>query len=44
MRLGVSAVINPLSVSKGTVWKEIPFSLLAVIVPGLMANDQVIDE
>ena len=41
--LGVSAVIYPLSVSKGTVWKEIPFSLLAVIVLGLMANDQVID-
>jgi cation:H+ antiporter len=41
--LGVSAVIYPLAVSKGTVWKEIPFSLLAVIVLGLMANDHVID-
>jgi cation:H+ antiporter len=41
--LGVSAVIYPLSVSKGTVWKEIPFSLLAVIVLGLMVNDRVID-
>jgi cation:H+ antiporter len=41
--LGISAVIYPLSVSKGTVWKEIPFSLLAVIVLGLMANDQMID-
>jgi cation:H+ antiporter len=41
--LGISAVIYPLSVSKGTVWKEIPFSLLAVIVLGLMANDRVID-
>ena len=41
--LGVSAVIYPLSVSKGTVWKEIPFSLLAVITLGLMANDQMID-
>ncbi|MBT8367182.1 MAG: calcium/sodium antiporter [Deltaproteobacteria bacterium] len=41
--LGISAVIYPLSVSKGTVWKEIPFSLLAVIVLGLMANDKVID-
>ena len=41
--LGISAVIYPLSVSKGTVWKEIPFSLLAVIVLGLMANDRVLD-
>jgi cation:H+ antiporter len=41
--LGVSAIIYPLSVSKGTVWKEIPFSLLAVIVMGLMANDRWID-
>ena len=41
--LGVSAVIYPLSVTKGTVWKEIPYSLLAVITLGLMANDQVID-
>ena len=42
--LGVSAVIYPLSVSKGTVWKEIPFSLLAVIVLGMMANDRLIDD
>jgi cation:H+ antiporter len=41
--LGVSAAIYPLSVSQGTVWKEIPFSLLAVIVLGLMANDRMID-
>jgi cation:H+ antiporter len=41
--LGVSSIICPLSVTKGTVWKEIPFSLLAAIVLGLMANDQLID-
>jgi len=41
--LGISAIIYPLTVSKGTVWKEIPFSLLAAIVLGLMANDRVID-
>lgn len=41
--LGVSALIYPLSVSKGTVWKEIPFGLLATIVLGLMANDSIID-
>ena len=41
--LGVSSIIYPLSVSKGTVWKELPFSLLAVIVLGFMVNDQLID-
>jgi cation:H+ antiporter len=41
--LGVSALIYPLSVTKGTVWKGIPFNLLAVIVMGLMVNDQLID-
>ncbi len=41
--LGVSSVIYPLTVKKGTVWKEIPFSLLAAIVLLLMANDQFLD-
>ena len=41
--LGVSSLIYPLSVTKGTVWKGIPFNLLAVLVLGLMANDQLID-
>lgn len=41
--LGVSAVIYPLTVQKGTVWKEIPFALLAVVVLGFMANDAYFD-
>ena len=41
--LGVSSVIYPLAVTKGTVWKEIPFSLLAAIVLLSMANDQILD-
>ncbi|MFZ1202382.1 MAG: calcium/sodium antiporter [Desulfobacterales bacterium] len=41
--LGIAAVIRPLSVARGTVWREIPFSLLAAIVLGLMANDRLID-
>ncbi len=41
--LGISAILYPLSVSHGTVRKEIPFSLLAAIVLGFMANDQLID-
>ena len=41
--LGVSSVIYPLAVTKGTVWKEIPFSLLAAIVLFVAANDQLLD-
>jgi cation:H+ antiporter len=41
--LGISAIIFPLSVSKGTVWKEIPLSLLAALLLGLLANDELID-
>jgi len=42
--LGISAIIYPLAVSKGTVWKEIPFSLLAAVVLAFLANDQLIDK
>ncbi len=42
--LGVSALISPLAVTKGTVWKEIPFSLLAVFVFGFLANDILFDQ
>ena len=42
--LGISSVIYPLAVTKGTVWKEIPFSLLAAIVLLFMANDRFLDK
>ncbi len=42
--LGVSSIIYPLSVTSGTVFKEIPFSLLAVVVLGILANDGLIDQ
>jgi cation:H+ antiporter len=41
--LGISGVIFPLAVTKGTVWKEIPLSLLAAILVGILANDLLID-
>lgn len=41
--LGVSAIIYPLSVKNNTVWKEIPFSLLAALILGILANDYLID-
>jgi cation:H+ antiporter len=41
--LGISGMIYPLVVTKGTVWKEIPLSLLAAFLLGIMANDILID-
>ena len=42
--LGVSSLIYPLTVTKGTVWKEIPLSLLAALILGILANDHLIDK
>jgi cation:H+ antiporter len=41
--LGISALIYPLAVKRGTVWKEIPFALLAIVLVTIMANDSFID-
>jgi len=41
--LGFCSVIFPLLVTHGTVWKEIPLSLLAAVVLGILAGDRVID-
>ena len=41
--LGISAIIFPLAVKKGTVFKEIPLSLLAVVALWFMANDVLLD-
>jgi len=41
--LGISGIIYPLIVTKGTVWKEIPLSLLAAVLLGILANDRLID-
>lgn len=41
--LGVSAIIYPLTVKGSTVWKEIPFALLAMILVYTMGNDVFID-
>lgn len=41
--LGISALIYPITAKKNTVIKEIPLSLLAIIVLGVMANDRLID-
>lgn len=41
--LGISALIRPLVVREVTVWKEIPFCLLAAIAVAVTANDAWID-
>lgn len=41
--LGLSAIVYPLSVKKSTVWKEIPFALLAMILVYTMGNDALFD-
>jgi cation:H+ antiporter len=40
--LGVSALIYPLRVTHTTVWKEIPFALLAMLVVFVKANDALL--
>jgi cation:H+ antiporter len=37
--LGISAIIYPISVKKGTVWKEIPFGIMAVVVLFILSAD-----
>jgi len=41
--LGLSSIIRPLKVQKNTVFKEIPFSLLAAMVVFILANDVILD-
>lgn len=38
--IGIAAVIFPLKVQRATVWKEIPFSIFAVVVMLFLLNDQ----
>lgn len=41
--LGISAVIYPLAVKKATINKEMPFSLFAIAIVGILCNDHFID-
>ncbi len=40
--LGIASLLMPLVVKKGTVWREIPFTVLAVLVLGFLVNDRFI--
>lgn len=41
--LGIAGLIRPLQTQKNTVWREIPFALLAVLVLMVMSNDLIFD-
>lgn len=41
--LGIAGIIYPLSVKRNTVWREIPYSLLAALIVLLIANDVFVD-
>jgi len=41
--LGVAAIILPLAIRRGTVLIQVPLSLLAIVVLGVVANDILID-
>jgi len=41
--LGVSAIVFPLEISKSTVWREIPFGFLAVLVLTVLVGDTFLD-
>jgi cation:H+ antiporter len=42
--LGVVAIISPIKVKRSTVWKEIPFALLSVVVLFVVSNYLLIDK
>jgi cation:H+ antiporter len=41
--LGVTAIIVPLHLQSNTVWKEIPFSLLAAVIVVILGSDLLLD-
>lgn len=42
--LGISGIIYPIQTEKNTVWREIPFSLLAAIVLYILCNDLFLNQ
>ncbi len=40
--LGLAALVYPISIPKNTIWKEIPFSLIAAIILVIIANDFIL--
>ena len=42
--LGIAGIIYPIRTEKNTVWREIPFSLLAVLVLFIVCNDSIFSD
>jgi cation:H+ antiporter len=42
--LGIMAIVYSLKVERSTIWKEIPFAFLAVLVLFIVSNDFIIDK
>ncbi|MCK4552742.1 hypothetical protein KAT80_00885 [Candidatus Pacearchaeota archaeon] len=42
--LGITAIICPIKIERSTIWKEIPFALLAVVVLFIVSNYLLIDK
>lgn len=42
LTLGVAALIQPLLIRKGVIWRDIPFALLATFIAGILANDALV--
>lgn len=42
--LGITALVYPLRVKHDIIWKDIPLSLLAVLIVGILVNDALIDQ
>lgn len=42
--LGLTAVIQPLRIRHNTIWKDIPFSFVGIIVAMIMASDLILDK
>lgn len=42
--LGLCAIIYPIKIKKYTTWKEMPYSIFAVIILFIIANDKIINQ
>jgi cation:H+ antiporter len=40
---GVAAIVSPLRMKENTVWRELPYSLLAILAMTFLASDQLFD-
>ena len=41
--LGITALVYPISIRHSTIWREVPLSILAMVVLAIMANDRLVE-